>query len=184
MSLDQLQKEIDVELQKLSDQPPLQEEFQAAVNGWEAGFTRKLQSIGGFGGKADLLNQYNTLVGSPDYIKEDMNRYLSVTPESVQKVLRDFIKPERVIIYVTPEGDLKVDETMVPDRTQKPLTGPVPKLALPSWEEKTLSNGLKVRVTEQHELPLIQFNLLVKAGVDSRSGRKAGSFKLDIRSSG
>ena len=179
VSLAELKKEIDTELKKLTDQPPSKEEFRTAVNNWEAGFTRRLQSIGGFGGKANLLNEYNTFTGSPGYLNEDMNRYLSATPESVQKVVKEYLMPgNRVIINVTPEGDLKADLSITPDRTKKPLTGPVPGLTLPSWDERTLSNGLKVIVSQQHELPLIQFNLLINSGWTADPAGKPGVSSL------
>jgi zinc protease len=184
VSLDQLQMEIDAELKKIINNPPSKDELEIAVNAWEAGYIRRLQSTGG---KADLLNMYNTYAGRPDYFEENMNRFFSITPESLQKVAQDVIDLEnRVIIYVTPEGDLKADESMAIDRTQKPQTGPAPDLTLPAWEERTLSNGLNVLIAEQHELPLIQFNLLVKSGWTADPSGKPGvsSLTSDIQDEG
>ncbi len=187
VSLDQLQKEIDAELQKIRNNPVSKEELETAVNNWEAGYVRRLQSIGGFGGKADLLNQYNTFIGRPDYFKENMNRFFSITPESLQKAAQNVIDLDnRVIIYVTPEGDLEADLSMAPDRTQKPSTGPTPELVVPAMQERTLSNGLKVLITEQHELPLVQFNLIIKSGWTADPAGKPGvsSLTSDLQDEG
>ena len=51
-----------------------------------------------------------------------------------------------------------------PDRSRPPATGPVPQLHLPPIQKRTLSNGLAVWIVEAHEVPLVQLNLLVKAG--------------------
>ncbi len=187
VSLERLQHEIDAELHKIAGQAPSKAEVESAVNEWEAGTIRRLQSIGGFGGKADLLNQYNTMAGRPDYLKEDMKRYFSITPKSVQAAAKKYIDLDRrVIIYVTLETDLKADESASLDRSVKPESGPSPALKVPVWEERTLSNGLRVLVAEHHELPLIQFNLLVKSGWTADPAGKPGvsSLASDLQDEG
>jgi zinc protease len=182
-----LEAAIDEELAKILAQGPEAVEVETAVNAYEAGFVRGIQSVGGFRGKADKLNQYNVFVGRPDYIQEDLNRYLSVTPQSVQAAANTYIDPGgRVILYVRPAGDLKADESGAADRTEKPGSGPAPELMLPSFEERTLSNGLKVMVAEHHELPLVQFNLFVKAGWAQDPPNRAGvsSLTSDLQDEG
>jgi zinc protease len=51
-----------------------------------------------------------------------------------------------------------------PDRTRPPALGPVAGLRLPQIHQRTLANGVRVFVVESHEVPLVQFNLLVMAG--------------------
>jgi hypothetical protein len=51
-----------------------------------------------------------------------------------------------------------------PDRSKPPALGAPPRLNLPEIQKRTLSNGLAVWLVESHEVPLVQVNLLVKAG--------------------
>src|SRR5262245_19441884 len=51
-----------------------------------------------------------------------------------------------------------------PDRTKPPALGPPPRLNLPEIQRRTLSNGLAVWLVESHEVPLVQINVLIKAG--------------------
>jgi predicted Zn-dependent peptidase len=51
-----------------------------------------------------------------------------------------------------------------PDRSAPPKPGAPPALRLPPIQKHTLSNGLAVWIVEQHEVPLVQVNLIVKAG--------------------
>lgn len=51
-----------------------------------------------------------------------------------------------------------------PDRSKPPALGPTPSLQLPPIQHLKLSNGLPVVLMEKHQVPLLQFNLLVKAG--------------------
>ena len=52
----------------------------------------------------------------------------------------------------------------MPDRSKAPELGPPPELKLPAMQNLKLSNGLPVVLLEKHELPLMQINLLIKAG--------------------
>jgi len=53
------------------------------------------------------------------------------------------------------------------DRTQPPRPGPPPSLRLPEVEKHRLANGLPVLLVEQHEVPVVVVNLLVKSGASS-----------------
>lgn len=164
-TLAELEEAIDEELEEIFSTPPSAQEVETAVNMYEASFIRQIQSIGGFGGKADKLNLYNVYVGRPDFFGEDLDRYFRVNPESVQSVAQDYIDlNRRTILYVEPAGDLRADETQNTDRNKRPELGPTPALNVPPFAEKVLSNGLRVLVAEMHELPLVQFNLIINAG--------------------
>ena len=59
-----------------------------------------------------------------------------------------------------------------PDRSTPPPVGPPPELNLPPIQKRALSNGLPVWIVEQHEVPLVQVDLVVEAGSgDDPSGR-------------
>src|SRR5688572_23760023 len=51
-----------------------------------------------------------------------------------------------------------------PDRSKPPELAPPPQLELPSIIKRTLSNGLPVWLAESHEVPIVQVNLVVRAG--------------------
>lgn len=50
------------------------------------------------------------------------------------------------------------------DRTHAPVLGPPPKISLPPILTRELPNGLKLMIVEQHELPLVDFALVVGSG--------------------
>ena len=51
-----------------------------------------------------------------------------------------------------------------PDRSKPPTLGPAPALKLPAVQKFTLGNGLRVWLLENHEVPLVQANLVVLSG--------------------
>ncbi len=61
------------------------------------------------------------------------------------------------------------------DRTLVPADGPDPALNLPQVWEGQLANGMQVLGTENNELPLIQFNIVLKGGHYLDAPEKSGT---------
>jgi len=100
----EVQKAIDEELAKLRQAPPSEREVQRALNQIEASFYRRMQRVGGFGGKADQLNSYYWAGGGPDYFAEDLARYTSLSASDVQAATVEWLPPDRrVELTVNPE---------------------------------------------------------------------------------
>jgi zinc protease len=65
----------------------------------------RLQTVGGFGGKSDQLNAYNTFVGNPGFFDRDLARYQAVTPQSLRDAVRQHLgHNRRVALSVVPRG--------------------------------------------------------------------------------
>lgn len=104
-TLDELKKVIQEEIDKIKTEPPTERELQKVVNQTEAEFLDKLESIGGFGGKADLLNQYYFYTGNPDYFNEDLNRYKGIGTKDISAMAQTYLPDNgRVILSVVPKG--------------------------------------------------------------------------------
>jgi zinc protease len=86
---------IDEELEKLRNEAPAERELERAVNQIESSFYRRMERVGGFGGKADLLNAYYAATGNPDYFNEDVSRYRTLTPTDVQAIVRRWLPGDR-----------------------------------------------------------------------------------------
>ncbi len=72
-----------------------------------------------------------------------------------------------VILLFTLALAVSVAAQQAPDRSKPPVLGPAPALTLPAVQKLTLANGLRVWVLEQHEVPLVQANLVVLAGASA-----------------
>ena len=64
------------------------------------------------------------------------------------------------------------------DRSKVPTLGPPPKVTLPPIITRQLSNGLKLMIVEQHELPLADFILVVGGGGTMDPASKGGVANL------
>jgi len=68
-----------------------------------AGQLRGLERIGGFGGKADLLNAYQTYTGDPGFLTKDLARYRAVTPDAVKAFANKYLSDDhRLVLDVEP----------------------------------------------------------------------------------
>jgi zinc protease len=93
------------EIVALAEDGPTDREAERARNVIETAFVDALQTVGGFGGRADRLNMYAFHTGDPDYAGEDLRRYRAVTKADVAAALRaSVLETEPVVLHVVPRG--------------------------------------------------------------------------------
>ena len=103
VSSDALAKELDAVLEEVRREGVSQDELNRARTRFETQMLAGLQSVGGFGGKADTLQSYNHHKGDPGYLDEDLARYDAVTTEKVRTFAREYLKPDaRVVMHAVP----------------------------------------------------------------------------------
>jgi len=100
----ELTRAIDEEIANLQREPPTAREVERALNQIEASFYRGMERVGGFGGKADQLNEYFAYGGGPDFFAEDLARYTALDAADVQAAAREWLPASRrVELAVEPE---------------------------------------------------------------------------------
>jgi predicted Zn-dependent peptidase len=108
-TLDELQSAIDGELAALLESGPTPDEMERGHAQIEAQFVYRLQTLGGFGGKADQLNAYSVFLNDPAYFERDLARYQGVTADDLHRVARKYLKTDnRVALSVVPKGKLSL----------------------------------------------------------------------------
>lgn len=163
-ALEELEEATDAELGKILTDGITPGELAEAQTTREAGFVRHLEQIGGFGGKADQLNNYNIMLGDPGKFQWDLDRYTKATVEDVQEYAKRYLDLDRrVILHVVPQGDLAA-ATVELDRATEPEPATEPSFAPPKIQRGKLSNGLEVLVVSDPKLPLVQANVVFKGG--------------------
>jgi zinc protease len=104
-TLAELERVILEEIDRLAAEGPREDEMERGRVQAETQFVFRLQTVGGFGGKSDQLNAYNTFVGDPGYFERDRARYQAVTPASLQQTVDTYIqRAPRVTLSVIPRG--------------------------------------------------------------------------------
>jgi len=106
-TLAELEAQITKELEAIASAGPTPDELGRSHAQAEAHFVYRVQTVGGFGGKSDQLNQYNVFVGNPGYFELDLERYRAATPESIREACGRFLAGRpRVALSIVPRGRL------------------------------------------------------------------------------
>jgi zinc protease len=95
---------VDAELASLAKDGPTEDEVVRVKAQAESAFIMRLQHLGGFGGRADQLNAYQTYLGDPSAFGADLTRYLRASRESVAGAAAALLKQHRAELSVVPEG--------------------------------------------------------------------------------
>ena len=104
-TLDELETAIHEEIARFADDGPTTDELERGRAQAESSFVLRLQSLGGFGGKADQLNAYNVYLDSPDSFATDFDRYSRATADDVRKTAAEWLDPRHAVaLSVVPEG--------------------------------------------------------------------------------
>jgi zinc protease len=191
---DEMEKAVDDELAEFRKGGPTPVELERARNGVETGMIEGLERLGGFGGVADRLNEYNHYLGNPGYFPQDVHRYDAATTASIRTFAENQLKPTaRVVVYGVPgKPDLGPDvptpanqqkgqstggESVNPDaawRENPPKPGPERPLKLPEPEVFKLFNGLTVYYHFRPGLPVVSADLVFSTGSGANPADKPG----------
>lgn len=160
--------------------------------------------------KNATISEWERLLGRSSNISEEMNRYLSVTKEDVQRVFNKYVKgsgaavlntypitnPKDSVKSVNPYAGREFPEnpeykglTYTPltshiDRSKKPEPGEAQTVKVPEFFSKKLNNGLLVSGTRSAETPEITLVITVEGGylaMDPADLKKMGLPELTTR---
>jgi len=116
-TLQELERVIMEELDKVRNEAPEMRELQRIVNQYEMSFLESLESIAA---KADQLNEYLFYTGTPDYFNQDLARYRNLKPQDLSNAARTYLDPNRrVVLSIVPQGK---QELGIPDSRAIPNT--------------------------------------------------------------
>ena len=174
------------EIARLAKEGPSEEELNRAKAKWESQYITGLERIGGFGGKADQLNTYNTYLGDPDKFAADVERHRAVTAASMRQAVAGWLDtPNRVVVRFHPE-ESKADTQAKIDRTQPPQLAGDSHFTAPQVKSAKLDNGIEVFVAQRQDLPKVAVRFATHAGsiADSQGKEGVASFTLDVMKRG
>lgn len=174
-SMNEIEEIITAEIARFAKEGPTADELQRAKTKWEFDFVTGLERIGGFGGKADLLAQYNTYLGEPAKFDEDVARHRGVTQASVKDAVAKWLDTRnRLLIRFHPETSGRPASVAI-NREQKPALGEDRRFVAPEVQAAKLENGMDILVVQRPELPKVSVNLVTRAGSVADPAGKAGT---------
>jgi zinc protease len=188
-TLDEIEKEINVQIDKIKKDPPTADEMARALNGIESQTIFGLQTDLG---KGSQIASYAGYLGKPDYFQADLDRYRKVTAADVQRVANKYLTGDRFVMSFVPrkgeapkidaasnkptstESKKKDEAKLAAQQAALPKAGPNPSFSLPPIQKSKLSNGLNVWIVQQKELPIVSMNLVLNSGGTLDPADKSG----------
>jgi len=185
------------EVAKLQKDGPTQQELDSARTANLTNTISGLQRLGGFGGIADVMNEYNQYTGDPGYLKKDLERYQALTVADIKGTATKFMNKNQAVVVTCVPGkkvvddvprspedtdkDAKLTEPYTPDfetaqnwRKAPPAAGPSSAFHLPVPVTFSLKNGLKVYLVRDTNLPILTATMVTRAGGEANPVEKPG----------
>ncbi len=178
--LAEIERILDEEIARLAEEGPDAAELARAKTKVEFQFVSGLERIGGFGGKSDRLNQYNTYRGDPDGFSWDLDRYRRASAEDVRRAVgRWLAHRDRLVLRFRPETSGRGEAAEI-DRAAVPPLGADRPFRAPEVRSGRLANGLEVLVVERDDLPKVAVGLVTRAGTGADPAGKEGVASLTL----
>ncbi len=197
VKLEDLEAAVWEEIASLQTKAPTNDEMEAVKVPLLTERISSLQRLGGFGGVADTLAQYDQYTGDPGFLAKDLGRVEHATPGSVQAAAAKFLtKDSAAVVYCLPgkkvtqdvprspadtDATVKIEPTYTADfeqaqswRKTAPPAGPSPAIHLPVPKRFTLANGLAVYLLEEHQFPVLSATLVSRAGNETNLTSRPG----------
>ena len=168
------------QIERMKGEPPSDEEVQRAVNRLEARHVRQLEGVGGFRGRANLLNYYNVFAGDPGRVNRDFDRYATVAPADVQRVANEYLGAGRVRLLVSPQEQVAPAPIQI-DRYRQPGPGRPREFHPPVPRRLHLAGGVDLLVVEKRELPTIAAAVYYPGGAVTDPSGAPGLSSLTAR---
>jgi zinc protease len=181
VALADIEKVITDEIRKLATTGPTQAELDRARTKHEFQFISGLEAIGGFGGKADRLNQYNTFLGDPGKFEADLGRFRALTVADVKGAAARWLDtPKRLVVRFLPEASGRPPAVTL-DRTKQPALGEDRAFTAPEVQTAKLENGLEIHVVERSDLPKVAVGFSTRAGAIADPAGSPGTAAMVMR---
>ncbi|MDN5202380.1 pitrilysin family protein [Fulvivirgaceae bacterium BMA10] len=159
-------------------------------------------------GKVSQLAAYETFTGNPNFIQEEIKRYLDVTKEDVIRVYNKYIKGQPAVIQsvlASEDGTPAKPNNFEPktegknpfpttdysglvynkpkdnfDRSKRPIPGKSPLVPVPDFWTDNTGNGIKIIGTKTDEIPTVAIQLTINGGhkFDIHDPKKSGLASL------
>jgi zinc protease len=207
VKLEDLEKTVWEEIAKLQAEGPTADEVEAAKAGELTEKISGLQRLGGFGGVADTLDEYNQYTGDPGFLPKDIAMGEAVSVASTKAAAVKYLtKDSAVVVYCVPgkkvlddvprspadtDANVKITNPYTAEfeasqswRKEVPKAGPPVTVHLPVPETFTLANGLKVYVIEEKSLPVLSAEFVTRAGSEHNLSGKEGLASLTAQTMG
>lgn len=168
---------IEEELARFDAEGPTSDELERVKMSHFADLVSRLERVGGFGGKSDLLARNAVFLGDPGAYRHVFDTIRSAKPSDVQAASSEWLNGNVFVMRVLPEPAHSTVASTA-DRSKVPAPGAAPNLELPPVQRAKLSNGIEIVLSERHDTPVVKVSALFDVGFTYDRDHKLGTAKL------
>lgn len=178
--LSEVEQAVTDEIARLSAAGPTPAELERVKAKVEYTFVSALEDIGGFAGKAERLNMYNTYLGDPGRFEADLARYRDASATGVRDAVNRWLNTrKRLLVRFHPEASGRASAVTL-DRSHVPQLGADKPFLAPEVQSRELANGLEVFVVKRTEVPKVVVTLATHAGAVADPVDRAGLATMTV----
>ena len=175
--LKEVEKAVNEEIERLLKDGITKGELERAKTQRRSAFVRGLESIGGFGGKSDILAMNAVYEGDPGAYRKSMDRLEAATTEDVAAAARRWLSAGAYHLEVQPFPDVAATGEGA-DRSSVPDTTTFPEVKFAEFERDFLANGMELIVANRSAVPVVNIRMSLDAGYASDQFGELGASSL------
>ncbi len=172
-----IEKAVNEELERFLKDGITEEELERAKTQRRSAFVRGLESVGGFGGKSDLLAQNAIYENDPGAYRKSLDRLEAATPDQVIAAARRWLSAGAFHLEVHPFPDVTAASAGA-DRSSVPDTSVFPEVTFAEFERDFLTNGMELIVANRSAVPVVNIRISLDAGYTSDQFGELGTSSL------
>jgi zinc protease len=175
--LQEVEIAVNEEIERLLRDGITQEELERVKAQRRSSYIRGLESIGGFGGKSDVLAMNAIYEGDPGAYRKTLARIDAATTEDVEAAARRWLTAGAYHLEVHPFPQVAATGDGA-DRSAVPDTNTFPEVEFDSFERDFLSNGMELIVATRSAVPVVNIQMSLDAGYASDQFGELGTSSL------
>jgi len=175
--LQEVEKAVNEEIERLLKDGITEEELERVKAQRRSAYIRGLESIGGFGGKSDVLAANAVYEGDPGAYRKTLARLEAATTEDVEAAARRWLSAGAYHLEVHPFPQVAASDEGA-DRSSVPDTSNFPEVKFAEFERDFLSNGMELIVANRSAVPVVNVRMSVDAGYASDQFGELGTSSL------
>ena len=161
-----VEQAVNEEIERLLRDGVTEDELERVKAERRSAYIRGLESVGGFGGKSDILAANAVYEGDPGAYRKTLARFESATTEEVEAAARRWLSAGAFHLEVHPFPQVAASDEGA-DRSSVPDTTTFPEVKFAEFERDFLSNGMELIVANRSAVPVVNVRMSVDAGYAS-----------------
>ena len=175
--LAEVETAVNEEIERLLKDGITEEELERVKAQRRSAYVRGLESVGGFGGKSDILAANAVYEGDPGAYRKTLARLEAATTEDVEAAARRWLSAGAYHLEVHPFPQVAASDEGA-DRSSVPDTTSFPSVRFAEFERDFLSNGMELIVANRSAVPVVNIRMSVDAGYASDQFGELGTSSL------